>query len=382
MANSDVKQPLTSPDDENAHACGNIVDDRAEGTSHGSGNPSAVSYSVDASYARILESLHDEGFDDAHTAEAAFLFERVSEWHMRPYLEVAAKALGSKNVKLAHDLMYFDRRCQSVLFEYIGVFETQLRAQFGHWLREEAGDYAIHEQRLFLNQKNYQESIRRLNTEAARKAKNSRTFAKCMNNGQIRIDAAVECMSLGTLSQLYSNCKQTENTKKIAESFGVSKSDLVNWSRTITAARNACAHFDCLFLRKQLQKTPRAIRGINGMSSRKPFYLVLLIEKLLSSSMVFGDQALHYSSRLAIRMTDEIEQVEENVPGLMDYLGLPDDWRSILASPDLVDALIVSAWVDEERETLSLGLIGDEAYLPGGFKRAGVRVIPKDVIQE
>ena len=356
--------------------------DRAEGTSHGSGNPSAVSYSVDVSYTKILKSLRNDGFEDACTAEAAFLFERTSEWHMRPYLEVAAKVLGFKSIKLAHDLMHFDRRCQSVLFEYIGVFETQLRAQFGHWLKEEGGDYAIHEQRLFSNNKNYQDSISRLRAEASRKAKHSKTFSNYMDGDRIHIDAAVECMSLGTLSQLYSNCRQTENTRKIAESFGVSKGDLVNWSRTITAARNACAHFDCLFLRKQLQKTPRAIRGIDGMSSRKPFYLVLLIEKLLSSNMVFGDQTLHYSSMLAIRITDEIEQVEKNVPGLMDYLGLSEDWRNIFASPDLVDALIVSAWVDEEWETLSLGLASDEVYLPGSFKRAGVRVLPKDVIQE
>lgn len=57
---------------------------RAGGTSSAcaSGNPPAVSYSVDDSYAPLVDELRRQGFADAGTGETAFLLERTTMSHM------------------------------------------------------------------------------------------------------------------------------------------------------------------------------------------------------------------------------------------------------------------------------------------------------------
>ena len=96
------------------------------------------------------------------------------------------------------------------------------------------------------------------------------------NGGKVPVWLAVECMSLGNLSKLYSNTGNVSVTHSIADSFGVKRDELTSWLACLTAARNSCAHYDCLAFRKQLSTPPKSIRDVRCPNTI-PFYTVFLL---------------------------------------------------------------------------------------------------------
>ncbi len=100
-----------------------------------SGNLPVVSFSCDVpsfkTNAQILSELAAKGYAGTDKPESIYVLEHVTYQHLTPYL----KALDGMNrhpgpsLKLAHDLLTFDRRMQAMLLKYTGVFEFQLRSQ-------------------------------------------------------------------------------------------------------------------------------------------------------------------------------------------------------------------------------------------------------------
>lgn len=103
------------------------------GTSNGdaSGNPPVVSSPRFKSNKEILMTLAGDGFLDAGTPEAPYVFNHVSYQHLLPYIKVldSLPAWEQRTMNVVHNLLTFDRRMQSMLMKYIGIFEAQFRAQ-------------------------------------------------------------------------------------------------------------------------------------------------------------------------------------------------------------------------------------------------------------
>lgn len=66
-----------------------------------------------------------------------------------PYIKAldAIDGYQDPSIKLAHDLLTFDRRMQVVLLKYIGVFEAQFRAQHLVNMASRHGAHAIRDSR-------------------------------------------------------------------------------------------------------------------------------------------------------------------------------------------------------------------------------------------
>ncbi len=308
-----------------------MVIDRAEGTSSSdaSGNPSAVSFSIPKSYFRLLEELDGQGFKDALRGETAYLLERTSYEHLKPYLAMIRRhpRNGTPRVQDAHFLMSFDREFQAIAFKYVGIFESQMRAQYAHRMTCSHGGLCLYDRGLFLREGNHARSLEHYSGEVERKARKGDPSVKralAENGGRCPIELGIECMSLGTLSMLYSNTADRDVTDGVAESFGCTKSELASWLRTVGDARNAFAHFDSYLVRRQIPSTPLAIKGI-GASNRKPFYIALLLMHLLSCDEMIEDWTLKY----ALLMNSEISGLLERNEGLFGYLygemGIPEE---------------------------------------------------------
>lgn len=229
----------------------------------------------------------------------------------------------------AHDLLVFDREYQSVLFKYIGFIESQMRAQYSHWMRYEHGDCALYNSDLFLRKLNHTRTIEILNQEiarAARKAGSSKA-AQEQSRQNIPIDTAIECATLGTVSRLFSNTSDRKVTDKVACSFGCSKSELSSWLRTITDVRNICAHFSPYVTKRQIPSVPLRIKCMPRSDNTATFYIVLLILHLIS----FNSSFLPPSLNRALSMKRELEELFEKFllqhGDLSRAVGIPPDWR-------------------------------------------------------
>lgn len=84
--------------------------------------------------------------------------------------------------------------------------------------------------------------------------------------GKLPVWAAVECMSLGTLSMLYGNLDPDTGTSdssrgvqaEVAEAFGTKPYYLRSWMHHLTTVRNIAAHHDRFYNRVM---TIRPARG-------------------------------------------------------------------------------------------------------------------------
>ncbi|NGM17756.1 hypothetical protein GMI70_07090 [Eggerthellaceae bacterium zg-893] len=308
-----------------------MTDDRAGGTSDSCGNPPAIPFSpFPESYGSLVGKLADEGFLDALTPGVPFALQRVNYRHFLPYLNTVKSSMpGSPTVKMAHDLLAFDRRFCSVVFKYIGAFELQLRAQYAHWMETLHGDFALYDDRLFLREGKHAESLARYEKEVSHCKDRFIQRVLAENGGRLPIAMGIERMTLGTLSQLYSNTADREVSAAIADFFGTSKAELSNWTKTITAVRNVCAHFEPYVVRKGIPSSPLKIKGIE-YSNRETFYIVLLLCKLLTPKLVFMDLNLCYSYRLYEDLLVTISGVAGPFEDILLMARIPEDWELLL----------------------------------------------------
>lgn len=311
--------------------------DRAGGTSPDvsqcSGNPPAI-FLAHISYKPIIDALAARGFSDARTGEAAFMLQRVSLQHMQPYLDMVARhPKGSAPcIKEACDLMSFDRRFQSAVFKYIGVFETQFRAQYAHMMERESGEMSLYDASLFLRPDNYERSREHYDTEARRKAGRRGTAAHhaACGGDKLPVGIGVECMTLGTLSQFYANTRSRVVTDTVAQSFGCSKAELTSWARTICDVRNICAHFDAYMSRRQIPSVPLRISRL-GADNKSPFYVIHILLKLLAYPGATSDWNPLYASRMQDEISGLIEVFSGPYGHLLGPLGISERWREDMA---------------------------------------------------
>lgn len=204
---------------------------------------------MDALFTPVLERLSERGFSGAKSREVELLVSNVSYRHLAPYLAVVERNHRSNRpaIQEVNDLLAFDRRYQSVLFRHIGIFESKLRVQHARRMEEAHGTFALYDETLFLRPDRYERSMGFYSSEVKRQASKSRAVRRSLeeSGGRLPIGRDMECVTLGTLSQLFSNTADQEVTSGVASSFGCSKSELSSWTRTITDVRNVCAHFDC-----------------------------------------------------------------------------------------------------------------------------------------
>ncbi len=335
---------------------GSINDARAGGTSDSSGNPPAIFFRDhdDESYEAERLQLVNMGFPDAAIMpHASYMLEHATISHLRPYLLRVADRSNSPGIDQVHSLMTFDRRFQSVLFKYIGVVETQFRAQYAHLMNECGGAFSMYDKSLFLRCGNYRKSMSLLEKELERKRKRGRSIARILdeNDGRCPVGVAVEVMSLGLLSQFYNNTRPNDVTGGISRSFGVTKHTFSSWIKTMTQARNIMAHFGPFAVLRQIPATPLAIENVDG-DTRKPFYLALILSRLVSQNRWFSQREYCYSYMLYLDFIRLMEETPEDTLGLLD---IPGGWRRDLKDASCGQVLTCEVWgsgekVDGEQE--------------------------------
>ena len=318
-----------------------MLDERTGGTSsaRASGNPPVVSSPVFKSNSGFLDELRLKGYADIGTPEPAYILEHVSYQHLIPYFKALAYLPPSepKTVNAAHNLLTFDRRMQSVLMQYVGIFEAQFRAQYLARMTEAHGPFAVYDPGNFLREEKRRVSSETYETEVLKRSRRDRAVRQMYEEwgSWVPLWVGMECMTLGTLSAFYSNTADRSVTDAVASSFGCRKDELVSWTKTITAVRNICAHFEPLFVRKQLPSQPKRIFGVS-CSRRTPLYAVLILVKLLEDVHFQSyDSNLIYARNLELSICAHLEDLQRVYPERMPLPSIPFNWRTLLNHPEL-----------------------------------------------
>lgn len=311
---------------------------RAGDTSQRCGNSPALRFSKDfippSPSIRVLDEdglvtkLGSLGFVDADTEQARYLLGRIGYAHVKGYLREFTDGRVPSLMRV-HQAMTLDRRFQAVLLEYIGLFELQFRAQYSQELARVGGAFAHRDEENFKSPEHFREFVGDYQRELNRQlnAGNRHVMALMGRYGELPIWDAVEVMSFGTLSKMYKNTRSKAVRFVVADSFGVRHEMLESWMQSIAYARNRCAHFGRL-LGTTLSAPPKRLGGIS-LSNQHPFYLVLVLEKLLNTDVGFSDDtSLMYSLSLLLDMANLIARTPRNIADLY----VPPNWRSMMTA--------------------------------------------------
>ena len=280
----------------------------------------------------------DRGFQDGDTEQAEHFLNRISYQHASGYFSLFEDGNGGisddASLMKLHRVILFDRKLQVLLMEYIGLFELQFRAQYSYLLSMERGAFAHRNPKNFKEQKHFATFLKRYSEEFNRQMKNrNREIVSAYEKyGDAPTWLAVEIMSFGTLSMLYRNTRSRSVRDNVAASFGVTHDELASWTRAISAVRNQCAHFGQLCGRTLISR-PKKVAGVEG-DNGNPFYITIVLEKLLSSRSFFADDA---SLSYELLMFRDVLQLFSDYSDVLEICRIPGNWLDSIRSDAVLD---------------------------------------------
>lgn len=222
------------------------------------------------------------------TDALSFLLCKTSYHHLKPYHALFMTESGKfKNGVTINALMgacNFDRCLQAVLLKYIGLIEVRFRCVVSYHLAKERGIFSHIDLNVFDDRKRAVGAIKRYREERDRRLRLGDAFAKEYMDryGELPIWAAVEVMSMGTLSKLFQNIESSKLKKAISSSYKVPPRTLEGWLRTLSYTRNECAHFGTLY-GKELIKESQRVKAFDPYDNRSLFHVCAIVQFLLST---------------------------------------------------------------------------------------------------
>lgn len=142
-------------------------------------------------------------------------------------------------------LYWWDSKLRSLLLTSIEKIEIALRTKIIYHYCLEWGNNWYENKELYSSQKTFTKDLERIKDEINRSNEDFIRHYKRKYTDPINPPAwmVIETISLGVLSRLFANLKESETKKKITKEFGLSNTEiLISWFKSINLLRNICAH--------------------------------------------------------------------------------------------------------------------------------------------
>jgi abortive infection bacteriophage resistance protein len=215
-------------------------------------------------------------------------------------------------------LYEFDRRFRYLIMEMTEQVEIAFRTHISYYIAHTYGALGHLESKYF-------EKHDLFLTELEKEIKRSQEiFIKHHfdnYNGNIPIWVAIEVLSFGALSKLFSNMKSEAQNEIAKNNYRAPAIYLESWLKCLSYIRNICAHYGRLYNRPLTSK-PRLDRKSKRLevAQGKIFAHVYILKELIPDRMKW----VYFITRLEALLTEYKDVVE------LDRIGFPEDWEAIL----------------------------------------------------
>lgn len=137
----------------------------------------------------------------------------------------------------------FDKELRLLLLDAIEQIEVSVRTQFAYQLSAKYGAHFHLDENLFSKRHIYQKTIHKLHEEVGRSQEDFIAHLTGKYSEALPpIWASVEVMSLGQLSNWYTNIKLRQDALMVASNYGLDSQTLSSLLHHLTVLRNMCAH--------------------------------------------------------------------------------------------------------------------------------------------
>lgn len=200
------------------------------------------------------------------------------------------------------NLYIFDRELRLLLLDAIERIEVSVRSKLAYHLAEAFGSHPHLKPEIFSSPLNYSRTLTKLKSEIDRNR--SEVFIKHhvnkYNEELPPIWVCVEVMTLGQISNWYSNIKSRQNRKTIAKYYNLDEKILRSFLHHLTIVRNTCAHHSRVWNKRFtvdfiLPNNPQELANKFNPSSKKYIYNTLVMCEYLMD--IISDNN-HWKQRL------------------------------------------------------------------------------------
>jgi abortive infection bacteriophage resistance protein len=289
----------------------------------------AVPETSSLTYGQQVDLLRSRGLSIKDNRSAEDILSRVSYYRL-----INGYAIGLINdgrfaplttIESLYDIYRFDIALRQELFARIELFEVEFRTAVAYHIATTHDPLAYLCAELYQDEAIFQEFRQRYYTMINKgQAKNLIVHHhKEKYNDDIPIWAAVELLSFGTMSKLYSNLHM-DDQKAIALRWNVSPKYFRSWAYSLVEVRNVCAHFSRMYNR------PLANRPLLFKRYRR-FASPLLFSRMIILCSVMLNEGERDSFVAGIGAS--IENYSASI--CLDRIGFPVDWEKVLLSTSL-----------------------------------------------
>ncbi|MHA4739170.1 Abi family protein [Dyadobacter sp. MSC1_007] len=226
-----------------------------------------------------------------HLLESVSYYRLSAYWH--PFLADKQNHLFKAGSKFENifSLYCFDRELRSLIISEVEKIEIAVRAKMIYVLSRKFGPFGYQNPSLYKDHQKFRvQLMSKLMDEYKR---SDEEFIKAFKTRYIELLPpswmAMEIISFGTLSKLFSGLKPGKEKREIAGHFGLTDTVFGNWLHCLVYLRNICAHHSRLWnrvlsIRPQIPLSPRRPYIVNtNVSSDRTYYVLCMIRYLLQS---------------------------------------------------------------------------------------------------
>ena len=215
-------------------------------------------------------------------------------------------------------LYEFDRRFRYLIMEMVEQVEIAFRTHISYHIAHTYGSLGHLESEHF---ENHDVFLIELEKEINR---SQEIFIKHhfeKYDGKTPVWVAIEVLSFGALSKLYSNMKSVDQNQIAKRNYRAPAIYLESWLKCLSYIRNICAHYGRLYNRPLTSKPRLDWKSKQlGIEQGKIFAHLYILKELISDRGKWRDFVIQLEALLS-----EYKEVVE-----LERIGFPEDWQSIL----------------------------------------------------
>jgi Abortive infection bacteriophage resistance protein len=275
--------------------------------------------------AEQIDLLRSRNLIISDDSEAARILTRVNYYRLSAYMLSVKRGdrfIDGTTLNNVLDLYEFDKMLRNLLMDMLEIIEVSFRTHIAYTHAHKYGSLGYLDSTNFFRADRHKMFIEDLLRETARADELFVKHHKAKYGGQFPIWVAVELLSFGTLSKLYSNMKN-EDQDGIAKEYynNIPYKYISSWLQVLSYTRNICAHYGRIYDRR-LKFFPRLYSADAKVikANDRVFAAIYVMKKLCLDERKWRS----FVTRLRAAI-DEYEDVLD-----MARIGFPEDWVRIL----------------------------------------------------
>ncbi|QZT36565.1 Abi family protein [Halosquirtibacter xylanolyticus] len=280
-----------------------------------------------------IERLKSRGLTFNDEEKAAHTLSNISYYRLRAYTYPFQDNENVNHPFKEHisfeeilQLYYFDAKLRRLVFEALENIEVALRTQIIYHMSLAYGSHWMTEEDQFINSRFYNSNLISIKEELNRSKETFiNHYKQKYNEPQLPPSwMSLEVVSMGLLSQVFSNIKPFQPKRDIQTHFGHKRDSIFkSWIHSFVGLRNICAHHGRLWNRRF---TIRPTLPTNSI------FHFLDNSEITNNKLYAMLSCLNYTLRCIQPDSDWLTRIKTHLVSCplanLHHMGFPDSWES------------------------------------------------------